>query len=259
MTGVASHDVALVLGSGWAGAADQLGTVDADIELSSLTGFPSPQVPGHRDVARSIVVGRRQLLVFGGRSHLYEGFSPSTVVHGVRTAAAAGCRTIVLTNAAGTIEPAWPIGQVVLISDHINLTGQSPMVGRAPPAAMPGRFCDLNDAYSLRLRRLALSIEAELPEGIYAGLVGGNYETPAEIKMLAAMGADLVGMSTVLETTAARHLGLEVLGLSLVTNPAAGLTTKPLSHEDVLVAASGAEGRLLTLIRAIVEHDAVVL
>lgn len=254
-TGVDSHDVALVLGSGWAGAADRLGTVVAEVELSSLSGFAEPRVPGHRDLARSVLVGHRRVLVLGGRSHLYEGFSPSTVVHGVRTAAAAGCQAILLTNAAGSLQSTWPVGQVVVIGDHLNLTGQSPMVGWDPPSTMPGRFCDLTDAYSARLRRLVRSIDSGLYEGVYAGLLGGNYETPAEIKMLVAMGADLVGMSTVLETIAARHLGLEVLGLSLVTNLAAGLSASPLSHGEVLVAASGAEGRLISLIRATLEHD----
>lgn len=254
-TGVDRHDVALILGSGWAGAADRLGTVVADVELSSLPGFPEPRVVGHRDLVRSVCLGQRRLLVFGGRSHLYEGISPTTVVHGVRTAAAAGCRTILLTNAAGSLQPTWPVGRVAMISDHLNLTGRSPMVGPDLPTTVPSRFCDLSDAYSERLRRIVRSVDAEVPEGVYAGLLGGNYETPAEIAMLRSLGADLVGMSTVLEAIAARHLGLEVLGLSLVTNHAAGLSASPLSHQEVLTTASGAERQVITLIRSVLEHE----
>ncbi len=250
-TGIDRHDVALVLGSGWAGAADRLGDVAADVELSSIPGFPPPAVAGHRNLLRSIDAGGQKLLVFGGRSHLYEGHDAATVVHGVRTAAAAGCGAVILTNAAGGLNPAWPVGQLVLIQDQINLSGHSPMVGPPPPEDQPGRFCDLTEAYSSRLRRLAHSVDSRLADGVYAGLIGGNYETPAEIRMLATMGADLVGMSTVLEAVAARHLGLEVLGISLVTNLAAGLSPAPLAHTEVLEAAKEAETRVVDLIRGV--------
>jgi purine-nucleoside phosphorylase len=253
-TGVETHDVALILGSGWASTADQLGRVVADVELSSVAGFPAPSVPGHRDLLRSVDAHGQAILVLGGRSHLYEGHSTDIVVHGVRTAAAAGCRTLILTNAAGGLQSDWAVGQLVLIADHLNLTGRSPMVGPPPPPDQPGRFCDLTEAYSQPLRDLARDVDPSLPEGVYAGLLGGNYETPAEIRMLATQGADLVGMSTVLETIAARHLGLEVLGISLVTNPAAGLSPTPLSHSEVIDAAAEAEDRVVGLIGGILER-----
>ena len=250
-TGHDRYDVAIVLGSGWANAADRFGTVQSDMELSSLPGFPPPAVAGHRNLLRSIESEGQHVLVFGGRSHLYEGHPASTVVHGIRTAAAAGCGTVILTNAAGGLDPTWPVGQLVLITDQINLTGHNPMTGTPPPEGYPGRFCDLTDAYSPRLRALAHTIDAALAEGVYAGVLGGSYETPAEIRMLATMGAGLVGMSTVLEAIAARHLGLEVLGLSLVTNLAAGLSPAPLAHSEVLEAAQQAESRVVDLIRGV--------
>ena len=221
-TGVEQHDAAVTLGSGWAAAADDLGTVVADVELADLPGFPAPTVAGHRNLARSVRVGETSVLVLGGRSHLYEGHPVSTVVHGVRTAVEAGCSTIILTNAAGGLDPSWPVGQPVLISDQLNLTGATPMAGPAPPADRPARFVDMTDAYSPRLRDLALVVDSTLPHGVYAGLLGGAYETQTEVRMLATLGADLVGMSTVLECIAARHLGAEVLGISLVTQCCCG-------------------------------------
>lgn len=251
-TGKDRHEIAIVLGSGWANATDRIGTVDAEIELSTIPGFPEPSVAGHRNQLRSLTVEGVDVLVFGGRSHLYEGHEPATVVHGVRTAAAAGCSTVVLTNAAGTLRPEWPVGTLVVIEDHINLTGSSPMAGPPPPPDQPGRFCDLTEAYSAHLRDLAHSVDPNLQRGVYAGLLGGNYETPAEIRMLRTLGADMVGMSTVMETIAARHLGLEVLCVSLATNLAAGLSPAPLSHEEVLAAAADAETRVVELIRGVV-------
>lgn len=253
-TGVETHDVALVLGSGWAAAMDTLGFVTADIELSSLPGFAPPRVVGHRDLGRSVTVGSRHVLIFGGRTHLYEGASASAVVHGTRTAIMAGCRVVILTNAAGAIDPALPVGGAVLIRDHLNLTGHSPLVGPEPPSSVPSRFCDLTDAYAPRLRALARDVEPDLPEGTYAGLLGGTYETPAEVAMLGRLGADLVGMSTVLETIAARHLDVDVLGLSLVTNLAAGLAPAALSHDDVLATADASGANLADLIRGVVTH-----
>lgn len=254
-TGKASHDTAVVLGSGWAAAADQIGSVDAQVELSGLPGFPAPTVAGHRDQLRSVTVERSSVLVFGGRAHLYEGHDVATVVHGVRTAAACGCSTVILTNAAGSLRPEWPVGQLVLLEDHINLTGASPMVGPEPPATSPTRFCDLTDAYNPRLRQVAAQVDPLLVTGVYAGLLGGNYETPAEIRMLATLGASLVGMSTVLETIAARHLGLDVLGVSLVTNLAAGLSPAPLHHEEVLAAAEAARTRVVELIGGVIRAE----
>lgn len=251
-TGIEAHDVAVVLGSGWAGALDRLGADGQEHDLSSFTGFRAPAVAGHRDVLRSIEVDRRHILVLEGRSHLYEGASPAEVVHGVRTAAHAGCRAVVLTNAAGSLRPEWEPGRVVVISDHLNLTGASPVVG--PGVTDSDRFCDMTNAYSARLRGVAQLVDPTLPEGVYAGLLGGNYETSAEIRMLRAAGADLVGMSTVLETIAARHLGLEVLGISLVTNLAAGVGEQRLSHTEVLETGQNAIGRVGVLIGGVLRN-----
>jgi len=228
-TGVDKHDVAVVLGSGWRPAADVLGEPDAEVPMVDLPGFAAPTVVGHGGTVRSVRAGDRRVLILLGRTHLYEGRGVAPVVHGVRTAAAAGCRVVVLTNAAGGLRPDFSIGQPVLISDHLNLTATSPLVGAT--------FVDLTDLYSTRLRALATEIDPTLADGVYAGLPGPHFETPAEIRMLRALGADLVGMSTVLEAIAARAAGVsEVLGLSLVTNLAAGMTGEPLDHEEVLAA-----------------------
>ncbi len=200
---------------------------------------------------RSVRAGNRRVLVFLGRTHLYEGHPVAVVVHGVRTAIAAGCRVIVLTNAAGGIRRGLRPGQPVLISDHINLTGRSPVAGPPPPDGYPSRFTDLSEAYSARLRAAAKAADPSLEEGVYAALAGPHYETPAEIRMLTAAGADLVGMSTALETIAARHLGAEVLGLSLVTNVAAGLSDQPLDHGEVVAAGQHAALRMGTLLAEI--------
>jgi purine-nucleoside phosphorylase len=236
-------DVAVVLGSGWAAAADAIGAPDAEVPLAELGGFPQPTVKGHAPSVRYIKKGALRILVYLGRIHLYEGHNPHTVVHGVRTAIAAGCRTVVLTNAAGGINPGYAVGQPVLISDHINLTGRSPLAGPLPDR-VPSRFTDLTTVYSARLRRLTRELDPTLAAGVYAALPGPHYETPAEIRMLATAGADLVGMSTVLEAIAARHLGAEVLGISVVTNPAAGLSDEPLDHADVLAAAAISTARI---------------
>jgi len=251
LTGLDSHDIAVVLGSGWAPAADAIGQPDAVVPVAELGGFPEPTVPGHVPAVRSVRAGSRRVLVFLGRTHLYEGHPVTTVVHGVRTAIAAGCRVVVLTNAAGGIRRGLRPGQPVLISDHINLTGQSPVAGPPPPDGYPSRFTDLSQAYSAKLRAVARAADPSLEEGVYAGLVGPHYETPAEIRMLSAAGADLVGMSTVLEVIAARHLGAEVLGLSLVTNLAAGLSDQPLDHAEVVAAGQDAAVRMGTLLAGI--------
>jgi purine-nucleoside phosphorylase len=236
LTGVDRHDVAVVLGSGWAPAADRLGAPDHEFEVTRLPGFPAPSVAGHTGRVRSVTVGGRRVLVFLGRTHLYDGRGVEPVVHGVRTACAAGCKVVVLTNAAGGLRDGYTIGQPVLIADHLNLTARSPLVG--------ARFVDLTDLYSTRLRELARAAEPELAEGVYAALPGPHYETPAEIRMLRTLGADLVGMSTALEAIAARAEGAEVLGLSLVTNLAAGITGEPLDHAEVLAAGRAAATRM---------------
>lgn len=182
-----------------------------------------------------------------GRTHLYEGHGVDPVVHGVRTAVAAGCTTVVLTNAAGGIREGMAVGDPVLISDHLNMTAVSPLRG--------AQFVDLTDLYSPRLRALAREIDPTLAEGVYAGLTGPHFETPAEIRMYRGLGADLVGMSTVLEAIAARALGVEVFGLSLVTNLAAGLSGEPLDHHEVLAAGAAAAGRMGGLLRELVTRS----
>jgi purine-nucleoside phosphorylase len=243
------HDVAVVLGSGWTPAADAIGPAAAEIPLAELGGFPEPTVPGHTPTVRSVQIGALRVLIFLGRVHLYEGLPPATVVHGVRMAVAAGCRAVVLTNAAGGIRPGFSVGQPVLISDHLNLTGTSPLAG--PPPSTGPRFTDLTDLYSPRLRALARQADPSLAEGVYAMLPGPHYETPAEIKMLGKLGADLVGMSTVLEAIAVRQLGAEVFGISLVTNLAAGLAGHGLSHAEVIEAGQAAASRMGTLLGSI--------
>jgi purine-nucleoside phosphorylase len=225
-TRVAEHDVAIVLGSGWRPAASALGTPTATLPQAELPGFAPPTAIGHSGELLSMRIGAQRVLVLVGRVHAYEGHDLRHVVHPVRAACAAGARIVVLTNAAGGLRPDMAAGQPVLISDHLNLTGRSPLVGP--------RFVDLTDAYAPRLRELARQGDPALTEGVYAGLPGPHYETPAEVRMLQTLGADLVGMSTVHETIAARAAGAEVLGVSLVTNLAAGISGEPLSHAEVL-------------------------
>ena len=246
-SGVDAYDVAVVLGSGWREGATVLGEPSSVVSTSTLSGFAVPTVPGHDGQILSVTVAQRHVALVAGRVHLYEGNSPAAVVHPVRTVIGAGARIVILTNAAGGIDPAMRAGSVVMIRDHINLTGTSPLEGPMP-ADVASRFVDLTDLYSARLRRILLDVGTGLDEGVYAGLRGPHYETPAEIRMLASCGATLVGMSTVLEAIAARHLGAEVLGLSLVSNAAAGVSTAPLDHREVLEAGQHAAnnlGRLL--------------
>ena len=240
-TGVPRHDVAVVLGSGWRPAADALGTSEAEVSMAELPGFAAPTAVGHSGQVHSMRIEGRRALVLLGRTHLYEGHGVASVVHAVRTAAAAGCRLLVLTNAAGGIRPGLTVGQPVLISDHLNLTSRSPLVGAT--------FVDLTDLYSPRLRQLAKQVDPSLVEGVYAGVTGQHFETPAEIRMLRTLGADLVGMSTVLEAIAARAAGMEVFGLSLVSNLAAGLSGQPISAEEVIEAGNAAAARMGELLR----------
>jgi purine-nucleoside phosphorylase len=243
-TGRASHDVAVVLGSGWAPAADLLGEIRAEVRFTELSGFAPPMVPAQVDRVRSVACGDAAVLCFLGRTHAYEGRPLHQVVHSVRTAAAAGCTTIVLTNASGGLRQGMHVGQPVLISDHLNLTGRSPLVGP--------RFVDLTDLYAARLRQVARTVDPGLEEGVYAGLPGPHFETPAEIRMLRALGADLVGMSTVHEAIAARDEGMDVLGLSLVTNLAAGMTGQKLDHHEVIAAGAAAAERMGSLLAQII-------
>jgi purine-nucleoside phosphorylase len=244
LTGVPRHDLALVLGSGWLPAAEALGEATAEIDTTDLPGFSAAAVAGHSGKIRSIRAGERNLLVFLSRTHVYEGKGVAAVVHPVRTAAAAGCATVVLTNGCGGLRPSWTPGTPVLIRDHINLTARSPIEG--------AHFVDLTDLYSARLRGLCHEVDPDLDEGVYVQFPGPHYETPAEVEMVRRIGGDLVGMSTTLEAIAAREAGMEVLGISLVTNLAAGVSDAPLDHQEVLVAGRAAAGRMGDLLGRIV-------
>ena len=244
-TGVDRHDVALVMGSGWVPAADLLGTTTAELPVTELPGFHAAAVAGHAGTVRSVNLGGKAALVFLGRTHLYEGRGVASVVHGVRTAVAAGAGIVVLTNGCGGLRPTYSPGQPVLIRDHINLTATSPIVGPT--------FVDLTDLYSPRLRGLCRDVDPSLEEGVYVQLPGPHYETPAEIAMVRTLGGDLVGMSTTLEAIAAREAGAEVLGISLVTNLAAGMTGEPLNHEEVLEAGRAAATRMGGLLAKVME------
>jgi purine-nucleoside phosphorylase len=244
LTGVESHDLALVLGSGWLPAVDALGPATAEIGTTDLPGFHAAGVAGHSGRIRSLRVGDRNVLVFLSRTHFYEGKGVRAVVHPVRTAAAAGCRAIVLTNGCGGLRESWSPGTPVLISDHINLTATSPIEG--------ANFVDLTDLYSPRLRTLCKEVDPSLDEGVYVQFPGPHYETPAEVRMAGVLGGHLVGMSTTLEAIAARQAGLEVLGISLVTNLAAGISGAPLDHAEVLEAGRSAATRMGGLLGEIV-------
>jgi purine-nucleoside phosphorylase len=248
LTGAERHDVALVLGSGWAPAGDLLGETLAEIATTDLPGFSAAAVAGHQGVIRSVRIGDsdRRALVFGTRTHFYEGKGVRAVVHGVRTAAAAGCATIVLTNGCGGLNTDWTPGTPVLISDHINLTAASPLEGAT--------FVDLTDLYSTRLRALCREVEPDLDEGVYVQFRGPHYETPAEVRMAKILGGDLVGMSTTLEAIAARQCGMEVLGVSLVTNLGAGLSDAPLDHAEVIEAGRAAAQRCGRMLAEVVRR-----
>lgn len=244
-TGVAKHDIALTLGSGWAKAADLLGETVATVPATDIVGFSKPALTGHVGTLRSIALPNgKHALVIGARTHYYENHGVRRVVHSVRTAAAAGATTMVLTNGAGGIKEHWTAGTPVLISDHINLTADSPLEGAT--------FIDLTDLYSRRLRDLARSVQGDLDEGVYVQFRGPHYETPAEVQMAKAVGGHIVGMSTALEAIAARQAGMEILGFSLITNLAAGISPDPLDHAEVLQAGRDAEPVISDLLARVV-------
>lgn len=250
-SGIASHDIALVLGSGWSGAADLLGETVWEAPATQIPGFRAPAVAGHVGRLRSVRVPRESgpdahVLVLGARTHYYEGAGTDAVVHGVRTAAAAGCGTFVVTNGCGGLDPSWAPGTPVLIADQINFTGATPLVG--------ADFVDLTDLYTPRLREIAHEVDPTLDEGVYMQFRGPTYETPAEVRMAGVMGASLVGMSTALESIAARAAGMDILGISLVTNLAAGISPEPLSHAEVLEAGQAAAPRIADLLARIVRR-----
>lgn len=243
-TGVARHDIALTLGSGWGKAADLIGETVAEIPATDIIGFSKPAVEGHVGTIRSIrTASGHHALIIGARTHFYEDHGVRRVVHSVRTAAATGARIMVLTNGAGGLKESWGPGTPVLISDHINLTAASPLEGAT--------FIDLTDLYSARLRAVARTVDAGLDEGVYVQFRGPHYETPAEVQMAGRMGGHIVGMSTALEAIAAREAGMEVLGFSLITNLAAGLG-EPLSHAEVIAAGKAAEPVISRLLADVV-------
>ena len=246
LTGVGQHDVAIILGSGWMSDADRLGPSKGDFPVTDMPHFEKPAAEGHHGSFRSVEADDKRVLVFLGRTHYYEGHGVDAVTHRVRTAAAAGCKTLILTNACGSINPDWPPGTPVLIKDHINFTGTSPLHG--------ANFVDLTDLYSARLRRLAQEIEPGLPEGVYIQFPGPMYETAAEITMAKNMGADLVGMSTALEAIVGRAVGMEIMGLSLVTNFATGIAKHPHSHQEVLAAGQAAAGRMSEFLAKVIRQ-----
>jgi purine-nucleoside phosphorylase len=247
-------EIGIVLGSGLGGLADELDGQVA-IPFAELPGWPAATAPGH---AGRLLLGHlagRPVVMLQGRFHLYEGNDPGLVVQPVLLFQALGARVVVLTNAAGGLDPSFGPGTLMVMRDHINLTGRNPLIG--PNAGGLGeRFTDLTEAWSPRLRaRLHAAGDTEgvpLAEGVYVGLLGPNYETPAEVRMLAGLGGHAVGMSTVLECIAARWVGLEVCGVSLVTNPGAGYSGVPLTHAEVLAAGAVAGPRLARVIRRFV-------
>ncbi len=245
LTGVERHDIALTLGSGWGRAAELIGETVATVPATEVAGFSAPALAGHVGSLRSILTpSGRRVLVIGARTHYYEGHGVRRVVHSVRTAAATGATIMVLTNGAGGIRETWAPGQPVLISDHINLTADSPLEGAT--------FIDLTDLYSSRLRAIAREVDPTLDEGVYTQFRGPHYETPAEVQMAKAIGGHIVGMSTALEAIAARQAGMEILGFSLITNLAAGIQTTPLSHEEVLEAGRTAEPVISDLLARVI-------
>jgi purine-nucleoside phosphorylase len=246
--------VAVVLGSGLGAFAEEL-SGRVEIPYSQIAGWPLSTAVGHAGRLTLGAMGGVGVAVMSGRAHLYEGYTPQQVVFGVRALGALGVRSFVFTNAAGGINLDYRRGALVLITDHINLQGSNPLAGPNDDSLGP-RFPDLSEAYSRRYREIALEagreLAIELNEGVYAALLGPNYETPAEIRYLRAIGADLVGMSTVPEVIAANHMGARVLAISCVTNMAAGILPQKISHEEVLETGRLVRGKLIRLLKAVV-------
>jgi purine-nucleoside phosphorylase len=256
--GGAAPEVALVLGSGLGGLADELEGARF-VPYTDVPGFPASTVEGHRGRLAFGQLAGRSVVAMQGRVHLYEGYTAADVVFPVRVMLALGARALIVTNAAGGIAPSFRPGDLMLITDHLNLTGTSPLLGAHDPALGP-RFPDMSRAYDPELRegarRVAEDAGLQLREGVYAGLLGPSYETPAEVRMLERLGADAVGMSTVLEVVAAVHMGARVLGVSCISNAAAGLSDGPLHHDEVQAAANLAKEELTALVTGVVERIA---
>lgn len=247
------HGVAIVLGSGLSGHASALPNA-ISLPYEEIPGFPVPKVEGHSGTLVSAAFDEGGILAFAGRVHTYEGWDMADVVFGVRTAMLAGCHTVVLTNAAGGCGDGLEPGDLVVIRDHLNLTARNPLAGPNDDRLGP-RFPDMSDVYTAELRGVAREVAARVDvavkEGVYAWFLGPSYETPAEVQMAKRLGADLVGMSTVPEAIAVRHMGGRVVGISLVTNLAAGISPVPLSHEEVTETAAAARGRFTALVDAL--------
>jgi purine-nucleoside phosphorylase len=245
--------VAVVLGSGLGAFAEEL-TDRTEIPYAAIPGWPCSTAIGHADKLVFGKLGTLDVAVMAGRVHLYEGYTPAQVTFGVRVLGSLGVRSIVFTNAAGGINLSLERGGLVLISDHINLQGSNPLVGPNDDALGP-RFPDMSEAYSRRLRALAHEVGSEigirLAEGVYAAVLGPSYETPAEIRYLRTIGADLVGMSTVPEAIVANHMGMRALGISCVTNMAAGILPQKISHAEVLETGEMVRGTLVKFLRAL--------
>lgn len=260
-TGVEHHDAAIVLGSGLSEYARGIGGATT-IAYEDIPGFAVPHVAGHHGSLISAPIGKRRVLVLSGRVHTYEGWEMSEVVFGVRAAISTGVKNVMLTNAAGGVGDGLVPGDLVMISDHLNLTGRNPLVGANDDRLGP-RFPDMSEVYSSDLRESLAKVCAEVGvtahEGIYAWFLGPSYETPAEVRMARQLGADLVGMSTVPEAIAARHMGANVVAMSLVTNLATGISPVPLSHDEVTVTAARATSTLSSIldrfIPILVEHE----
>lgn len=253
--GVERHDVAVVLGSGFGAYTDH--RRGAEVPFDRLPGLPAPAAAGHGATLMSTVAGANRVLLFSGRVHAYEGHPIDQIVAGVRGAIMAGCRVVVLTNAAGGCGEGQHPGDLVIISDHINLTGLNPLVGPNDDRLGP-RFPDMTACYSSRLRSIAHTAAAAediaVSDGVYAWFLGPTYETPAEVRMAQTLGADLVGMSTVPEAIAAHHMGAEVLGVSLVTNLAAGISRTPLSSDEVIETGRRSQATLVRFLDAVLAN-----
>jgi purine-nucleoside phosphorylase len=241
--------VAIVLGSGLSSLAKSLVGGDP-IPYGEIEGMPVSAIEGHEGALYAAEVSGVPVAAFAGRVHMYEGHSPQIATHAIQQVVEEGCGIAILTNAAGGIDENLEVGAPCLISDHLNLTGTNPLIG--PHDNRGPRFLDLSEVYDKELRALAHSVDGDLNEGVYAGLIGPTYETPAEVRMLRTLGASLVGMSTVLEAIAAHYLGARVLGISVVTNLAAGVSPQPLSHDEVAEVGRRAAARLERLLKGVI-------
>lgn len=249
-------ELAVVLGSGLAALADML-TERQTLAYTDIPHFPQPTVLGHGGKLLAGHVAGKTIYAFSGRFHYYEGHDPQTVILPMRVLHQLGCKTVILTNAAGGVNTDFNAGDLMLITDHINLTGYNPLRGANCDAWGP-RFPDMTYAYDSALRELALAVAAEqgitLRQGVYCGLCGPSFETPAEIRMLRLLGADAVGMSTVPEALAAHQMGMRLLAVSCITNMAAGVLAQPLSHEEVFATGKRAEQRFSALMAEIIRR-----